>query len=179
MPRSLDPTQKSVGRGMALGAVLSALVLGLGYAFVPPPDVGQFPNFVARLRYTLEAEVFVFLWLAVAIGRVAGMRFFSPSDIDGSGLTAASATLRVPAAILQNTFEQCVLAAGAHLALAATLRGRDMVLIPLLVALFCIGRAFFWVGYARGASGRAFGFATTFYPTLFAWLLAAVLVLIG
>ncbi len=54
-----------------------------------------------------------------------------------------------------------------------------MVLIPLLVALFCLGRAAFWAGYAKGAGGRAFGFATTFYPSLFAWVLAAVLVIVG
>ncbi len=164
---------------MAMGAAFSAVVLAVGYALVPPTWVGAFPTFADRLRYTLQADVFVFLWLAVAIGRVAGTRFFSPADIDGSGLASASPRIRVPGAILENTFEQCVLAAGAHLALAATLRGRDMVLIPLLVVLFCVGRAAFWAGYAKGAGGRAFGFATTFYPSLFAWLLAAVLAIVG
>lgn len=163
---------------MAAGAVFSALVLGVGYAFLRSPVAGPFAGLVDRLSYTLQAEVFVFLWLLVAIGRVAGTRFFSPSDIDGSGLTQASARVRVPAAILENTFEQCVLAAGAHLALAVTLSDRDMVLIPLLVGLFCVGRAAFWAGYAKGAGARAFGFAVTFYPSVFALALAAVLVIV-
>ncbi len=175
---ALDPAQRSVARGMAAGAVFSALVLGIGYAAVTFPIGGPLPTLADRLGHALRADVFVWLWLVVAIGRVAKGRFFSPADIDGSGLTEASARVRIPAAILQNTLEQCVLAGAAHLALAATLRPREMVLVPLLVALFCIGRAAFWAGYANGAGARAFGFATTFYPSAFALLLAAVLVFV-
>jgi MAPEG family len=176
---ALDPAQRTVARGMAAGAAFSALVLGVGYAVVPAPLGGLTGNVADRLRMALAADAFVLLWLVVAIGRVAKERFFSPADIDGAGMTEASPRVRVPAAILQNTLEQVVLATGAHLMLAAMLRDRDMALIPLLVGLFCVGRAAFWVGYAKGAGGRAFGFATTFYPSAFAWALAAVLVIVG
>ena len=176
---ALDTTQRAVARGMAAGAAFSAAVLAVGHALLRAPAARPLPGLADRLAHALRADVFVFLWLVVAVARVAHARFFSPADIDGSGLTEASARLRVPTAILANTFEQCVLASGAHLALAATLEERDMVLIPLLVALFCVGRAAFWLGYARGARGRAFGFAATFYPSVFAWLLAAGLVIVG
>lgn len=174
---ALDSTQRAVARGMAGGAAFSAVVLAVGYAAMHTPPGGALAGFGERLRFALAADVFVFLWLLAAVGRVAQLRFFSPGDIDGAGLTQAGARLRVPAAVLQNTLEQSVLAGGAYLALAATLDSRGMVLVPLLVGLFCVGRAAFWAGYAKGAGGRAFGFATTFYPTAFAWLLAAVLAL--
>ncbi len=51
-------------------------------------------------------------------------------------------------------------------------------MIPLLVALSCIGRAAFWFGYGGGAASRAFGFGTTFYPTVAAYVLAVVLIFV-
>lgn len=54
-----------------------------------------------------------------------------------------------------------MLAFGAHLTLAALLRGNELVLIPLLIALFMVGRIAFAFGYAKRASGRAFGMALT------------------
>ena len=70
--------------------------------------------------------------------------------------------------MLQDTLDQAVLALAAHLALASLLRGREMVLVPLLVALFCGGRLAFWIGCRRGAGSRALGFGLTFYPSVLA-----------
>ena len=81
-------------------------------------------------------------------------------------------------AVLQNTLEQVVLAVVVHLALASLLRGREMVLIPLLVALFCSGRLAFWIGYRRGAGSRALGFGLTFYPTALALGLTLLLLVL-
>jgi hypothetical protein len=106
------------------------------------------------------------------VGNVARGRFLSAADIRGSGFAAPSPRIAVDIAIVQNTLEQAVLALGAHLALASQLAPREMSLMPYLVALFCLGRACFWLGYRGGAGSRAFGFATTFYPTVFAYGLA-------
>jgi len=38
--------------------------------------------------------------------------------------------------------------------------------------MFVIGRILFAVGYAGGAPARAFGFALTFYPTVFLTIVA-------
>jgi hypothetical protein len=65
-----------------------------------------------------------------------------------------------------------------HLGLAAALPHPDVLLVTLVV-LFGLGRLLFWLGYARGAAGRAFGFALTFYPTAFALIAGLVLVLTG
>ena len=80
---------------------------------------------------------------------------------------------------LQNTLEQTVLAFGAHLTLAAVLRDEELVLIPLLILLFLVGRATFAVGYAKGPITRAFGMAVTGASLCFALVLAAALILSG
>ncbi|WP_315753874.1 MULTISPECIES: hypothetical protein [unclassified Bradyrhizobium] len=48
-----------------------------------------------------------------------------------------------------------------------------------LVILFGLGRLLFWLDYARGAAGRAFGVALTFYPTAFSLIIGLILVLTG
>ena len=174
---SLDHEQSAVVRGIAVAVAFMVAFLAIGYLWVVPP-AGPFESTADRLALAFKADIFVFAWLAAAIGRVANLRFFSPADIHGGGLTGASDQIRVPLAILQNTLEQCVLAVGAHLALAALLRDEEMHLIPLLVALFGIGRLAFWLGYEGGAGRRAFGFATTFYPTAGAYLLSLALLLV-
>lgn len=98
------------------------------------------------------------------------------ADIAGSGFHAPTAGIAVGRAVIQNTHEQATLAVVSHLALATLLPFRILGPIPLLVELFCIGRLTFWLGYKRGAAARAFGFATTFYPTAMALVVATVLV---
>jgi len=114
-------------------------------------------------------------WLLITVGNVANGRFFLSADSAGAGFTAPSARLVPCVAVLQNNLEQCILAVGAHLALAVLLRGEELRLTPLLVILFGIGRAAFWFGYRHDAPGRDFGFATTFCPTVAAYALAVVL----
>jgi uncharacterized membrane protein YecN with MAPEG domain len=81
--------------------------------------------------------------------------------------------------VLQNTLEQTVLAVGAHLVLATVLRGEEMVVLPVLVALYLIGRVLFAHGYARGAAARAFGMALTGASTIAAFGAAIVLMGLG
>jgi hypothetical protein len=126
-----------------------------------------------RIAFTLKADLFVVIWLFVTIANVARLRFFSPQDIAGSGSTTASDHVRNANAVLENTLEQTVLAIPVHLALA-TILPHPKPLIIALVMLFGIGRAFFWHGYAKGAPARAFGFALTFYPTVFSIFVAVV-----
>jgi hypothetical protein len=125
-----------------------------------------------RLTVVAAADVFVLCWLAVAIGNVARLRFFSEDDIAGSGSGVATAQVGRAKAVLQNTLEQVVLAVPVHAALAV-LVASSVPLIVALAALFAAGRVLFWVGYARGAEARAFGFALTFYPSVAGLIIAA------
>ena len=68
-----------------------------------------------------------------------------------------SPAIAVRSAVLQNALEQAVFAFGAHLALAAVLRGPQLVLLPPLVALFLVGRVAFAAGYRKGAPRLRYG----------------------
>jgi hypothetical protein len=173
----LDKAQRGVATGMGAAVIFSAIILILAWVF-KPWSVPDFSGPAGRIGYVLQAAIVPCLWLLVSVGNVARERFFSPADINGSGLSEASARIRVGAAVLQNTLEQSVLAVGALLSLAATASDAVLVLVWPLVILFSIGRLTFWAGYAHGAPARAFGFGTTFYPTIFAYLLAVVLLIV-
>jgi len=167
-----DSNFRSVQRGVA-GWMAVAVFLTAG-AFVIVDRYGAPASPVAlaeRLMIAVRTDLFVVLWLAIAISNVARIRFISPDDIAGSGAASPGPRLRTAAAFLQNTLEQVAIAVPAHFALAIFYSDRPLI-VPVLGGLFCLGRLFFWAGYARGAVGRAFGFALTFYPSVGALLLA-------
>ena len=119
-------------------------------------------------------DVLIVLCLTANIGLLARHRFFTPEDIDGGGLTKGTAQAQVLQATLQNTLEQTVLALSVHAVWAAEMPASWQAVIPAAAILFFIGRVLFWRGYARGAPGRALGFALTFYPTV-----AMLLLIVG
>lgn len=178
---TFDPEQRSIVLQSTLAVLLCALVLGAGYLWLSPESL-----FVAtpmaladRLAFVLKWEVLIFIWLAGSVAAVSRKRFWSPADRHGSAYSEASPGLAVRRANLQNTLEQTVLASGAHLILATVLRDDELVLIPLLVLLFLVGRATFAIGNARSPIARAFGMGVTGATVGFAYVLAAVLILSG
>jgi hypothetical protein len=163
-----NPKQRGVAAGMAAGAALSALVL------LWPPHwlIVSLPSELpARLAFAVQADALAMLWLLAMIGNLARKRFFSPADIDGAGLAAASDRIRIDVAVLQNTLEQSVLAAVLYPALAVLPAQRGAMIVPQLLLLFSFGRLAFWIGYRFGAGWRAAGFALTFYPTVYGYVL--------
>lgn len=160
--------QRRVAANMAVAVLVTAAVLAGAFligAGEPDRPVAE------RLALTLKADLVVMLWLAAAVANVARLRFFSPEDIAGGASGAPSPRVRQAGAILQNTLEQAALAVPVHLGLAATCR-HSVSLTIALVILFTLGRALFWAGSAKGAAGRALGFALTFYPTVAALVIA-------
>lgn len=172
---ALDDRQRGVRRGMLAAAALTAIVFAVAFAW-HPLIIGRSPGPGARLAFALRCDLFVLLWPVAMIGHIARQRFFSPEDIDGSGLTSPTPAVAVNRAVLENTVEQALLAVGAHLALAVTVAPDHLVLIPLLVGTFAVGRALFWLRYRHGAEARSFGFAATFDPTVAAYAYAVVVV---
>jgi hypothetical protein len=151
--------------------------LALGNAILP--RWFRFPvDLPARLVFALRADLFVLLWVVLGIVLVALGRGRSAADIGGAA-SSPSPAIAVRVAFLQNTLEQAVIAAGAHLALATLLEGPALASIAVAVVLFGLGRLAFLAGYARGAGGRAFGMATTFLPTGAGYALAMGLLLAG
>lgn len=168
---SLSADQRTVVQGIA-GAVLfsaSFVWLGVRYAPVEAPAAAAAAE---RLAFALRCDFWAGFALLAGIARIAAERFFG-GEIDGSR-PARSASLQVSRAVLENTTEQLLLLLVAHAGLALVLEGAALRVIPVLVALFLVGRAAFWAGYLRSPPARAFGFATTFYPTVAAMLYAAV-----
>lgn len=163
MFKGFSSDQVGIIRASAVALAFAAVVLVAGYGWLPPELLGLSPEmaFGERIAFTLKAGILMFLWLAGCVGAVSRGRFYSPADIRGSAFGTPSPAIGIRAAVLQNSLEQTVLAFGAHLTLAALLRGTELVLIPLLIALFMVGRIAFAFGYAKRASGRAFGMALT------------------
>jgi hypothetical protein len=162
-------TQAGVAAGMAGGLAATIAV----FAWPSPPPVPAEAD--ARISLWLACSVTALVWLLLAVGRLAGHRFFTPEDIEGGGLTEGTARAKLLQTLIQNTLEQCLLAIpayGAWLWLAP--EGRRG-LIVLCAGCFAIGRLLFFAGYARGAPFRALGFTLTFYPTvgLYLFLLPA------
>jgi hypothetical protein len=153
---------------MAAAALLAIIALSAALALSPSDTLLPLTD---RLKLALTCDLFVVVWLALAVGNVARLRFFSAEDIAGSALTQQSQRVRIASAVLQNTLEQVVLAIPTHLTLACLLEGYSYV-FPVLVTLFGLGRLLFWLGYEHGAKARAFGFALTFYPSLGALFVA-------
>lgn len=173
--------QLGIIRASALALALAAAGLGAGYVWLPPGllELNPAMDFGERITFTLKADILMFIWLAGCVRAVSRGRFYSQADIKGSAFGPPSPAIAVRAAVLQNSLEQTVLAFGGHLTLAALLRGLELTLIPLLVALFLVGRVAFVLGYAKGASGRAFGMALTGASIIASYGLAIGLVVVG
>ena len=163
--------QRRVLKGSATAIAVCLCALVPVYAWLPAEPLGLESNMDAgeRIAFALKIDVLVFLWLAGCLRAVSGGRFRSEADIRGSAYGPPSPAIAVQVAVLQNSLEQTVLAVGAHLSLAAALRGDELVLLPALVVLYLVGRASFASTYRKGAAARAFGMALTGASTLAAY----------
>jgi uncharacterized membrane protein YecN with MAPEG domain len=168
----LSDKQRGVLVGMAAGAVVALALVILGVTLNPLGYPGEVAT-RARLELAAAAMLVPASFVAVSIARLAKHRFFSPADIDGGGLSEGTARARVLQSLLQNTLEQAVLATLVYAAWSLLAPGSWLSAVPLCAIAFALGRVLFFVGYAKGAPSRAFGFTLTFYPTLV--MLACVL----
>ena len=161
----LSDKQRGVVTGALPAYVITFAVIGFA-AFAPPAILLPAGAFPATLQAAVSWCLLPALCLVGNIAAMANHRFYSPADIDGSGLTVATPKARIIQATLQNTLEQTVLASIAYAVWASTMRESWQAVVPAAAILFAAGRALFWYGYARGAAGRAMGFGLTFYPTM-------------
>jgi hypothetical protein len=162
-------TQAGVAAGMAAG--LAATVAVFLWPSLPP--VPADPS--GRIALWLACALIASVWLLVAVGRLAGHRFFTPADIDGGGLTEGTPRAKLLQTLIQNTLEQCLLAVPAYGAWLWLAPDGRRGLVVLCAGCFALGRLLFFAGYARGAPFRALGFTLTFSPTvgLYQFLLPA------
>lgn len=162
---ALSETQTGVLKRMAIGALTALTIIIAGAAF-NPFDYSTNITVGERLAVAIEPAIFVMLFLAISIGRLARHRFFSAEDIAGGGLSVASEQAKTLQTLLQNTLEQSVLAVFVYVAWALLMPSSWLSVIPLAAVAFCIGRVLFFTGYSSGSPSRALGFTLTFYPSL-------------
>lgn len=176
-----DREQGSIVWQSALAVLAATAVLVSGYLGLSPELVGVTDSMTLadRIAFALKWDLPILLWLAGCVGGVSQGRFWTPADRKGSASGPPSPEIAVRAAVLQNSLEQTVLAIGVHLILATVLSAQELILIPLLVLLYLVGRAAFALGYATSPIARAFGMALTGAPLAFAYVLAAALILTG
>ncbi len=162
----MSKDQKKVIAGAVAASVFSVVFFEIvfratDFGLTPPGGI----DISWRLAYALKCEVFTALCLLAGVGMIANRRFFIADAIAGG----PSPSLEIEQRYVENTLEQVVLAIVAHLALVVVVPNDSIRAVAILVALFVIGRATFWIGYHVSGPARAFGFATTFYPTVAAY----------
>lgn len=175
----LNPTQRGIVVASAAAIAVTLAALASAYYCLPPNLVAidAAMPLAERLGYALRWNVLMLLWLAGCVRAVSSGRFSSELDILGSAYAPPSTAIAVQAAVLQNSLEQTVLAFGANLALATLLRDKELVVIPVLVVLFLIGRIAFAWAYPKGAAARSFGMSLT-GATLIASLVGTVALIV-
>lgn len=162
---ALSKKQTGVFKGMS-AAMLTAIVIIVIAIVFDPLNYHLITQISGRLTVLGLSLILPSLFIIVSIGRLAKFRFFSPEDIDGSGLTSGTNEALILQSLLQNTLEQLVIAFAVYTAWCLLMPSSWLSVVPLCSLLFAIGRVCFFKGYNHGAPARAFGFALTFYSTV-------------
>lgn len=149
----------------AKALVVSAACFAAGYLLLPKVFTFPATTFDA-LVFALRVDLFILLWVVVAVGLVSHARRQSTADIRGAAFGAPSESIRIKIAFLQNTLEQAFVAMLSHLVFSTLLAGPALSLIVVGAALFAVGHITFYPGYPQGAAARAFGMVTTVIPTM-------------
>jgi hypothetical protein len=150
--------------------VLVWLICGL--AFVYGPSVAPGPESTdtpGRLVFVAQWLLVPGLTLLLCIVVTMSTRVLSQDAFDGTR-TPKSRFMEINLRVTQNTLEQVVLAVIAWVGLALTLSAERLGILPVLAALFGVGRLLFWAGYQIDPIMRAVGFGLTAVPTAVAML---------
>lgn len=178
-PEEID-MRRANRRIQAAGTLAFALFLAaVAGAYFLLPLVINFPvDLAERLAFAARTSAVVLFCLLVAVGIVSTRRRFSPEDIGGAAARPPSEQLAIPAAFLQNTLEQAVLAVGFYLAFATLVQGAWLSVLVVSALFFVVGRILFLRGYAAGVEGRAFGMTLTMMPVIIGYPAVFVLMVI-
>lgn len=151
--------QKKFRLGLMLGLVWSLALLWFGAQVVNLPVFTVMPTI-------MTAFLTPGLVIVAMIARVASRRLVDGEMVDGR-LFEAGSKGAIDQKVLLNTIEQLVAALCVWPAAAILLAGDGPGVILVLGFGFAFARLAFWVGYHISAPLRAFGFAASFYPTMF------------
>jgi uncharacterized MAPEG superfamily protein len=124
-----------------------------------------------RLALVIKDAVVALIPGIIGICIVAAQRL-NPSMFVGQ-TPKPNSSVDINNKFILNTFEQFTAYFVANAGLAMYCPPEEARSLPLLTALFVMGRILFWIGYHKNPYLRAFGFGITFYPTVlaFVWLI--------
>ena len=150
--------------------IFGALWYGIG-KYVIPWQPESWNTVADRLELVARDAVFALIPMILMICVVAAQRL-NPRHMVGH-LIRPNTPVDINTRCVANTAEQFVLFFIAQVGLVINAPPHEAVVLPVLTALFILGRFLFWWGYHNNQLVRAFGFGITFYPTLMAlvWLL--------
>ena len=157
--------QRGVFLVMISGAAISLFLIAFG-TLLNPFNFGSNLTLEAKFSVLFTSYSLLAICLTFAIARIAKHRFFSAQDIDGGGLSTGSERVVLLQSLLQNTLEQSFLATLVYAAWTILMPSTWLSVVPLAALTFFLGRVLFFIGYRRGAVGRALGFAMCFYPSI-------------
>jgi hypothetical protein len=146
--------------GIAAGVALAAAI---GWFLWRSVGVSARPaDFPERLAFAAKWNLVPALCVLVGVAMVANYRFFTGAvdPLAGPG----GRTLAVWRHYLGNSLEQAVLAIVGLTAFACVAPHYWLKAIPIVAALFALGRVLFVAGYLIRPTLRAAGFTMTFYP---------------
>jgi len=160
-----------------VGSWIFALAFFLAFKFAWHWVPAEWSTPGDKIALVFQCAAFAMLPAVVAICIVAAQRL-NPETWVGPAAKPNSA-LDINTRFILNTFEQftAYVVAIAVVALCSPPEGARA--LPILTALFVLGRILFWVGYHKHPYLRAFGFGITFYPTVAIYIWFVLLILFG
>ena len=124
----------------------------------------RLPTLLDRVVFTLRCLMISLLAIFAGVIAVGNTRYLTaainPLDPSGKKYTEQLKNY------LQNTVEQFLLHSFSLLTLSTYLSEEKMYWIPIMVVLFTIARAVFFVGYYIDPLKRGVGFAMTWFPNI-------------
>ena len=151
---------------LAIAVGTASYLVALWIAWRAWPEVAPISSAGERVAYAAELLVAVAVLVLLIVSRL--FRTFDNEKAEDPFAGAESHRWQVNQRVLQNTVEQGMIFVPALLALAARLEPSQVRILPILTALWCTGRIFFWIGYRIRPVLRGPGFEWTLYTSLLA-----------
>jgi MAPEG family protein len=142
---------------IALVWLICGLAFVYGVPIAPRPETSDLPD---RILFVAQWLLVPGVTLLICIIVTMSTRFVSQDAFDGMRAPASRFT-EINLRVTQNTLEQVVLVVIAWGGLALALPAERLGVIPVLAALFAVGRLLFWAGYQIDPIARAVGFGLT------------------
>nr|XP_022320696.1 transmembrane protein 79-like [Crassostrea virginica] len=161
--RSFQQKKAFVIKQIATSIAISVTVFVVSYLYLPinTSHLKELPDRLALTISCLFVSSFSVLMGIYLVGQIRG----NSNAIDPVN-GGAENLVDVRNRILRNTTEQFILHVMAMLTLTLFLEGTSMKVIPILSGIFLTARIAFQIGYISSPIKRAYGFASTFLPTV-------------